>query len=599
MTLLTSTALAAETTGIPHQFNLQSLIFDSDGNLSKDSKADISIRILDENNNVIFTEEHGSIPLVDGAVNLNIGETNAISLDALNPATGMKFLDILVNGATPFDLMPITAEPYSLWAERALSVPDESIASQQIKNGSIKAEDLDAEIGFGNLSGSIAVTQIPNDIARAKDLEDHKQSTTAHDAANITVNVPFTTFVARNVLEGLQKIDIILKNEVYDRQLGQGETASSLKAVQDSIDTHKAAASVHGSDGNVVGQNTLNVAIEAEAKARGDADTEEVKLRGDADTAEAKARGDADTLHAGQTGGVHGIGANSTIVGTKEIQTLENKTLISPTITGATIAGDLANDTVQTADLQDGAVNSAKILDESITAGDLGTDSVNTDEIASNAVTADEIASGAVGTDEILDGSIRTGDLFLDETDATSLNNMYVNEIGDTMSGELFIPVPADTKLPANPVGVGATLDDHETRIQDLSGATGDVYIGKINEAQVTSKINVERIAGIVAFGTATANQIPQNVTVTNSYYLNSVGTVEGTCLNGSAGFVGRVSFTNPLADNAYVVLLTPADSYMPSGNLPGAPAIISQTATYFEYCYYRNHPVSVMIMHP
>lgn len=212
-----SVAWAGDAVLVPHLMNLQSLIYDSDGNLSKSDTVDLAIRILDEKNNVIFSENQNAVPVVNGAVNISVGSNEALSLDALDPATGQKFLDISVGGESPFDLMPLVAVPYALWAEKALTVANDSIGSEQIKNGSIKIEDLEDGISFSDLKGQASDGQIPSSIATTTQLNAHINSTTAHQASAIVVSSNFSNFVASNVLEALQKIDAKLAEEIVNR----------------------------------------------------------------------------------------------------------------------------------------------------------------------------------------------------------------------------------------------------------------------------------------------------------------------------------------------------------------------------------------------
>lgn len=274
MGILNGTAHAQDTLPIPHQMNLQSLIYDSDGNISKSESVDLTVRVLDTDNNVLFSESHPAVPIIGGAVNLSIGSIESLPLDALDPATGPKFLDIAVGGENPFELMPLVAVPYALWAEKALTVPDESIESRHIKNGSIKLEDLEG-ISFSDLKGQAGQDQIPSEIATDTELNNHINSTTAHQASSIVVSSNFANFVASNVLEALQKMDAKVAEEIVNRQNG-------LSALNQALTAHEnQSEGVHGlsaTPGNVV-------------------------------------------------------------VGTSEPQTLSNKTLESPVINGPTING--------------------------------------------------------------------------------------------------------------------------------------------------------------------------------------------------------------------------------------------------------------------
>lgn len=246
--LLTGTVHAAEPSPIPHQMNLQSLIYDADGNLTQNESVDLMIRILDGDNNVLFTENHPAVPVIDGAVNLSIGSTESMSLDVLDPATGPKFLDIAVGGENPFELMPLVSVPYALWAEKAMTVPEESIESQHIKDGTIKLEDLEG-ISFSDLEGQAGPDQIPSEITTDAELNEHINSSAAHQASAIVVSSNFANFVASNVLEALQMIDAKVAEEIVNRQNGLNALNQAL------IDHANQTQGVHGlstTPGNVV-----------------------------------------------------------------------------------------------------------------------------------------------------------------------------------------------------------------------------------------------------------------------------------------------------------------------------------------------------------
>ncbi len=211
----------AEESSVPHLMNLQSLIYDADGNLTMNESVDLTVRILDDENNVLYSETHPEIPVVNGAVNVSVGDQQALGLDILDPSSGQKVIDIAVDGENPFEVMPLVAVPYALWAQKALTVPDESITSQQIKNESIKLEDLEGGISFADLQGQASENQIPASVSTDTELNAHIDSMRAHSASSIVINSNFSNFVASNALEALQKIDTKLAEEIVNRQTAQ------------------------------------------------------------------------------------------------------------------------------------------------------------------------------------------------------------------------------------------------------------------------------------------------------------------------------------------------------------------------------------------
>ena len=247
---LASQARAASLTdpGVPHTINLQSMVYDSEGKVTTSESVDMTIRIVDADNNVLFSEAQNGVTVVKGAINVNIGEASGgVPLDILDPSTGIKLIDIEIAGQSPFELMPLGALPYSMWAEKALTVANDSIGTEQIKNGSIKAEDIDP-LDFSAIQGIAGEGQIPTSMATDAELTAHASSTAAHPASAIVVSGSFVTFVADDVQEALFKLDAKLVDEIVNRQNGQTTLTTNLS-------NHTVATTgVHGvGAGNVVG----------------------------------------------------------------------------------------------------------------------------------------------------------------------------------------------------------------------------------------------------------------------------------------------------------------------------------------------------------
>ncbi len=149
--------------------------------------------------------------------------------------------------------------------------------------------------------------------------------TNAHPAEAISVEGPFTFSVSRNLEQLLKDIDTNLFSEVANRSMnrdtltGSIGTEANTRAAADTtltnnlnttttnLSNHTTATTAHGSDGNVVGLNTLTNAI---------------------------------STHAALTTNVHGLtSATGNIVGTDAVQTLSNKTLVNSVIDGGRIMG--------------------------------------------------------------------------------------------------------------------------------------------------------------------------------------------------------------------------------------------------------------------
>ena len=59
--------------GLPHTINLQSIVYDRNGKVTTSDKVDVAIKILDADSNVVFSEDHSAVQVIEGAINLEIG----------------------------------------------------------------------------------------------------------------------------------------------------------------------------------------------------------------------------------------------------------------------------------------------------------------------------------------------------------------------------------------------------------------------------------------------------------------------------------------------------------------------------------------------
>lgn len=227
--LLQSSPLLAQEAAVPHYLNFQSVLRDDGGNLITDSFIDLEFKILDQDGQEIYHEVQPGVQVVRSAVNVMIGEgvdPNSTSVpkgglppSVLDPTNGQKFLQMKIGDNLPSDPMEFGMVPYAAWAEKALGVLNDSIGSEQIKDGSIKVQDLAPELTFGDINGTASDGQIPSTIATDSELNAHINSTTAHPASAITVTGSFnftSTPTAQALLTGL---DGGLANEIANRQL--------------------------------------------------------------------------------------------------------------------------------------------------------------------------------------------------------------------------------------------------------------------------------------------------------------------------------------------------------------------------------------------
>ena len=195
------------------------------------------------------------------------------------------------------------------------------------------------------------------------------------------------------------------------------------------------ATSAHGSDGTVVGANTLSGAINA---------------------------------HAALTSGIHGLTnlAGNAIVGATQTQTLTNKTLTSPiintpTIVGGTFSGALNNATGNL----NGTVAGVNVttLNNTVTshvaAGNTNAHSFGN---ISGTVPNSKIANNAIDSSKIADGSIVDADI----SNGASISDTKLATI--STAGKV-----ADSALSANVSKLGSSIDSSE--IADGSIVNADI----------------------------------------------------------------------------------------------------------------------------
>jgi hypothetical protein len=444
--LLVMLALPAFATEVPHTLNFQSVLFDDSGKLVPDGTMDLEFKILDADGQEIYSELQPAVQVVRGSVNVMMGEgldanskaTNGIPLSAFDPTTGAKTLEMKIGNNQPTGPMAFGTVPYSMYAEEALTVAPNSIGSEQIKNGSIKVEDLEPGLTFGNINGQLGDSQLPTSAATVSQLNAHISSTTAHPASSITLTGPFTFSSMNDVQSVIRDLDKALLSAITNNSINKVN-------INNALTTHTTSTAAHGSDGNVVGANTLANAI---------------------------------ATHAALTTGVHGLSSTpgNKIVGTADAQTLTNKTLTAPTlntptINGGTVTSDLA--------VSNGVkIDGVDISDFYATAtSGLSTLTTNLSTETTNRTTAESGLSSAISSE----ASVR-------EAADTDLKNNKVSKSGDVMSGDLNMNGHDITNAGSDLWTVGSKISNHETRLfklenkgpVDLTTATGQVSAAQV-----------------------------------------------------------------------------------------------------------------------
>ncbi|PJA18765.1 MAG: hypothetical protein COX62_08170, partial [Deltaproteobacteria bacterium CG_4_10_14_0_2_um_filter_43_8] len=147
--------------------DFQTIVYDENGNVTQDEFVDVNIQIVDENNTPLFEEDHFEVPVTNGAVKLDIGETlGGVPSNVLNPTDGRKFLNVRINETSPFSLLPLSSVPYSIWSDKAMAVADGSITANSLQDGIVEARHFSPNFDISSLGGSATDAQIPEGIAR-------------------------------------------------------------------------------------------------------------------------------------------------------------------------------------------------------------------------------------------------------------------------------------------------------------------------------------------------------------------------------------------------------------------------------------------------
>ena len=227
---------------VPHTINFQSVLRDDGGNLIPDGTITLNFKILDVDGTQLYQETQTG-EVVRGAVNVMIGEgdipgsdaaTGGIPMNALDPSHGEKFVQYQIGTNQPIDPISIGSIPYAMWAEKSFGVVNEGVTTESIKNGTIKAEDLEpGSVQFSDIGGLIGARQLPVDVVHLSELTAHKDASVAHRAdqiefaqASSLFSLPTTTTSAPDRGREFYSVKDVLLN--LDRQLNTRTTSHAL-----------------------------------------------------------------------------------------------------------------------------------------------------------------------------------------------------------------------------------------------------------------------------------------------------------------------------------------------------------------------------------
>jgi hypothetical protein len=138
----------AVSTDVPHFLNYQSLLYDDGGNLIPDGESNLKFRIIDVSGGVLF-EEQQKVNVVNGYVSALVGNgldvngapSGGVPVNIFTPGAQL-FLEVSADNYPPEPMLEIVSVPYSIYAEKAMTVADGSIGEAALKQNIITREHL-------------------------------------------------------------------------------------------------------------------------------------------------------------------------------------------------------------------------------------------------------------------------------------------------------------------------------------------------------------------------------------------------------------------------------------------------------------------------
>lgn len=323
--LLAFSNAAHAITAVPQRMNIQYAVSDGGGGLAADASVQVQFNIIDESQNILYSEvqdleiAHGiiSAALGDGVDPDSGGITGGIPLSTLTP-DAPRFLEIWIDGELQESQLELVSAPYAQWSERALSVADASIHSASIASGAIRTkhlhknfiaeftEELTNDPSFSGLlqgeSGATGVGVDSNFHYSGADtvqgvLEDFDFAIAAREQKNVSRSGDTMLGQLRIEQGGLDVtgniavsgtvdgVDVsALNSTVSANNIANNNATSSLQTqitvATDTLSAHSSDTTTHGSNGAIVGMNTLNSQIGTRVAKSGDTMTGDLSMGG-------------------------------------------------------------------------------------------------------------------------------------------------------------------------------------------------------------------------------------------------------------------------------------------------------------------------------
>ncbi|MBF0107376.1 MAG: hypothetical protein HQM16_18860 [Deltaproteobacteria bacterium] len=160
--LITALNASASVTQVPDIISAPVVLYDEGNNLLGDGDYTLTIAFKDKSGTYLYTEEQ-NVSVKNGVAHIVLGAGYAVGSAFASPAGGLSYdvfnvdgdvmVEVLVEGQTnPQEISILATQPYAFISQYAVTVANDSITSNKIKDGTIRAEDLDATFLEGLIS---------------------------------------------------------------------------------------------------------------------------------------------------------------------------------------------------------------------------------------------------------------------------------------------------------------------------------------------------------------------------------------------------------------------------------------------------------------
>ncbi|MBF0107153.1 MAG: hypothetical protein HQM16_17725 [Deltaproteobacteria bacterium] len=293
--LLAAFNAQASVTQVPDIMSAPVVLYDEGNNLLGDGDYTVTIALKDKNGTYLYSEEQ-NISVKNGVAHLVLGTGYAVGSAFASPAGGLSYdvfnvdgdvsVEVLVEGqASPQEITILSSHPYSFISQYAVTVANDAVTSNKIKDGTINSEDLDQQFLSTLLSQKNSGVPLSND-----------------DDPN-------------NALDGtISARDVAVSSDIGLNNAGGDTVYKVFQGLDSAIDTLREVD---------IKQTVLKLMTNTDdsiAKLNNDVSATMVNLSGDINQVSNKV-----TIHSSTTSDVHGI--KGVVVGTEGSQTLTNKTL--------------------------------------------------------------------------------------------------------------------------------------------------------------------------------------------------------------------------------------------------------------------------------